>query len=415
MLRFIALLFSTFFLLAIVGVGGVLGVFWHYGRGLPDYHQLAHYEPPVTTRVYAGDGRLVAEYAVEKRSFVPVSAMPQRVINAFLAAEDKNFYSHSGVDPVGILRAVVTNIRSRGMGSDRRPVGASTITQQVAKNFLLTNEPSLERKIKEAILAFRIEQAFSKQHILELYLNEIYLGQGSYGVAAAALNYFDKGLDELTVAEVAYLGALPKAPSNYNPNRNYQFAKDRRDWVISRMAEDGYISASEAAEATAEPLTIRPRAEAVLVDGGEYFAEDIRRQIADDYGEQALYRGGLSVRSTIDPALQAIATKALRNGLLAYDHRHGWRGPLSHIDPGAGWMQRLAALPPKPELVPWTEAVVLAVTDAQADIGLPDGRRGRIPMSELRWARPPLPEQTVGPPPRKASEVLSAGDVVAVE
>ncbi len=244
MLRFIALLFSTLILFAIVGVAGVLGVFWHYGRDLPDYHQLAHYEPSVTTRVYAGDGRLVAEYAVEKRSFVPFAAMPQRVINAFLAAEDKNFYTHSGVDPIGIARAVIVNLRNRGMGGDRRPAGASTITQQVAKNFLLSNEVSLERKIKEAILAFRIERTFSKQHILELYLNEIYLGQGSYGVAAAALNYFDKGLDELSIAEAAYLGALPKGPNNYNPSRNYQAAKERRDWVIGRMVEDGYISAT---------------------------------------------------------------------------------------------------------------------------------------------------------------------------
>ncbi|MDR3439024.1 PBP1A family penicillin-binding protein [Telmatospirillum sp.] len=411
MFRFLALLFSTLFLFAIVGVAGVLGVFWQYGRDLPDYHQLAHYAPPVTTRVYAGDGRLVAEYAVEKRSFVPIGAMPQQVINAFLAAEDKNFYQHSGIDPVGIARAVVTNLKNRGMGSDRRPVGASTITQQVARNFLLNNEVSLSRKIKEAILAFRIEQAFSKQHILELYLNEIYLGQGSYGVAAAALNYFDKGLDELSVSEVAFLASLPKAPS-----RNPQAFRERRDYVIGRMLEDGYISSADARTALAEPISTRPRAEAVLVPGGDYFAEDIRRELAGEYGEDSLYKGGLSVRSTLDPALQEIATRVLRNGLIAYDRRHGWRGPLTHIDASAGWNRRLAALPPRPEIAPWPMAMVLGANDPGAvEIGFADGRKGRIPMAELRWARPVTSQQGMGAVPRRPSDVLQAGDVIAVE
>jgi penicillin-binding protein 1A len=415
-MRFIALIFSTLILFAIVGAGAVLAVFWHFGKDLPDYHQLAHYEPPVTTRVYAGDGRLVAEYAAEKRSFVPINALPQRVINAFLAAEDKNFYSHSGVDPMGILRAVLTNIKNRSEGSDRRPVGASTITQQVAKNFLLTNEPSLQRKIKEAILAFRIEQTFTKQHILELYLNEIYLGQGSYGVAAAALNYFDKGLDELTVAEVAFLGALPKAPNNYNPahTQTAQAAKDRRDWVIGRMAEDGYITAAEARAAQAEPLVTRNRGEAVMVPGGEYFAEDIRREIVADFGEQALYRGGLSVRSTLDPTLQDIATRTLRAGLVAYDRRHGWRGPLTHMDSSAGWDKRLAAIS-RPDLVPWVLAVVLVNGEDHTEIGLADGRKGRIPLAEMRWARPTLAPLSLGPVPKRPADVLAPGDVIAVE
>lgn len=411
MLRFLVLLFSTLILFAIIGVAGILGLFWVYGRDLPDYHQLAHYEPPVTTRVYAGDGRLVAEYAVEKRSFVPINAMPERVVDAFLAAEDKNFYQHSGIDPAGIIRAVITNLKNRGMGSDRRPVGASTITQQVARNFLLTNEVSISRKIKEAILAFRIERAFTKQHILELYLNEIYLGQGSYGVAAAALNYFNKSLDELSISEAAFLASLPKAPS-----RNPQAFRERRDYVIGRMAEDGYISAADARQAMAEAILTKPRAEAVLVPGGEYFAEDIRRELADQYGEDSLYKGGLSVRSTLDPALQELATKTLRAGLEAYDRRHGWRGPLAKIDAaGAGWNRRLAALPPRPELAPWETAVVLATADDRADIGFADGRRGRIPMAELRWARPALSLQSMGPVPRRPSDVLHAGDVVAVE
>jgi len=417
MLRFLTLVLSTLFLFALVGAGGVLWVFWHYGQGLPDYHQLAYYEPPITTRVYAGDGRLVAEYATEKRSFVPFNAIPPRVISAFMAAEDKNFYTHSGVDPEGVVRAIVVNLKNRGMGNDRRPVGASTITQQVAKNFLLTNEASLARKVKEAILAFRIERSFSKQHILELYLNEIYLGQGNYGVAAAALNYFNKSLDELTIAEVGFLGALPKAPNNYNPAHasTAQAGKDRRDWVIGRMAEDGYITQEEAKAAQAEPLIIRPRGQATEVAGGDYFAEDIRRQIASEFGEQALYKGGLSVRSTLDPNLQEVAHRVLRNGLIAYDRRHGWRGALGQMDIAPGWDKRLAALPPKPELAPWQTAVVLAVADRQVEIGLANGSKGRIPMSELLWARPPLPQQTVGPQPKKAQDVLHPGDLIAVE
>ncbi len=415
MLRFFSILFSIAFLFAILGAVGVLAVLYHYGRDLPDYRQLAHYEPPVTTRVYAGDGSLVAEYAAEKRSFVPYNAIPKRVIDAFLAAEDKNFFTHPGVDPIGMLRAAITDLRNRGMGSDRRPEGASTITQQVAKNFLLTNEVSITRKIKEAILAFRIERAFTKQHILELYLNEIYLGQGSYGVAAAALNYFDKGLDELSVSEAAFLGGLPKAPNNYNPLRYPQQAKDRRDYVIRRMAEDGFIPQTEAAEALSEPLVTHSRPESALVSGGEYFSEDIRREVAAEYGEDALYKGGLSVRSTMDPNLQQIAERTLRHGLISYDRRHGWRGALTHIDPGNGWVKRLRDVSDVPGIGDWRTAVVLQVAETQATIGLGDGRQGKIPMSELRWARPPMPEQRVGPPPAKAGDVLQVGDVVLVQ
>ena len=236
MLRWLSIISFTLIIFALLGAGAVVGVFWHFGRGLPDYQQLATYQPPVMTRVHAGDGSLIAEYATEKRAFVPVGAIPKLVIKAFLAAEDKNFYSHPGVDVMGVLRAVITNLKR--FGRDRRPVGASTITQQVAKNFLLTNEVSWERKIKEAILAFRIEHAFSKARILELYLNEIYLGFGAYGAAAAALNYFNKSMDELTIAEAAFIAALPKAPNNYHPIRRPKAAKARRDWVIARMAKE---------------------------------------------------------------------------------------------------------------------------------------------------------------------------------
>jgi len=405
--KFLVVLFSTLFLLAIVGAAGALAMFWHYGKDLPDYHQLAHYEPPVTTKVYAGDGSLVAEYAVEKRSFVPINAMPQRVIQAFLAAEDKNFFQHSGVDPMGMLRAGILDFKHIVTGAGRRPAGASTITQQVARIFMLNNEVSLSRKVKEAILAFRIEQTFTKEHILELYLNEIYLGQSSYGVAAAAMDYFNKSLDDLSISEVAFLAALPKAPS-----RNPQAFHDRRDYVIGRMQEDGYITAAEARAAMAEPIDTRPRQEAVLVAGGDYFAEDIRRELADQYGESALYKGGLAVRSTLDPQLQTIATRTLRAGLVAYDRRHGWRGPLAQIDVAQGWAKRL---PARPDLAPWVTAVVLGLNEAYAEIGLADGRRGHIPMSELHWARAPGPRQTLGALVHKPSDVLKVGDVVAVE
>ena len=256
MLRFLVVLVATALVLALVGVGGVFYALWHFGRDLPEYRQLAEYKPRVMSRVHGADGRLIVEYAKERRLFVPISAMPKRVVQAFLSAEDKSFYRHFGLDPAGIVRAMLVNVRN--LGSGRRPKGASTITQQVAKNFLLSSEVSFERKIKEAILAVRIERAFEKDRILELYLNEIYLGLRSYGVAAAALNYFDKSLDELTLAEVAYLAALPKAPNNYHPFRQPEAALGRRNWVLTRLTEDRVI-APETAEAARAARRQAPR------------------------------------------------------------------------------------------------------------------------------------------------------------
>ncbi len=415
MLRLLSVLVSLALLVAIAGAAGVLAVFWHYGQSLPDYRQLAEYEPAITTRVYAGDGRLIEEYAVERRSFVPIASIPERVVSAFVSAEDKTFFSHHGIDPTGIARAVLTNLRQ--MGTDRRPVGASTITQQVAKNFLLTNEVSLERKIKEVILALRIERAFSKDHILELYLNEIYLGFGSYGVAAAAVNYFGKGLDELSVAEAAFLAALPKAPNNYNPLRRPDAAEARRDWVIGRMLDDGRITAEQAEAAWAEPLVVDRRPETQIVEGADFFAEEVRRDVLTRYGERALYEGGLAVRTTLEPRLQKIADRALRRGLIEYDRRHGWRGPIARIDYAGdvGWLGALRAIEPPPGLGDWRLAAVLSVADDRVEIGLSDGDRGTIPYAELRWARPWLEGQRIGARPKTARDVLQAGDVVAVE
>ncbi|MFI4988115.1 MAG: penicillin-binding protein 1A, partial [Alphaproteobacteria bacterium] len=417
MLKRLLLAVSLSAVLCLLVGGAGVALFYHYGRGLPDYHQLADYEPPIATRVLAGDGRLLAEYATERRVFVPIEVVPKRVIQAFLAAEDRSFYSHPGVDILSVLRAGLQNLTH--LGQNRRPVGASTITQQVAKNFLLTNEVSLARKIKEAILALRIEGTFTKEHILELYMNEIYLGGGSYGVAAAALNYFDKSLDQLTVAEAAFLAALPKAPNNYNPTRYPDAAKARRDWVIDRMAEDGYLAADAAAAAKREPLVSRKSGEPEFANAG-YFSEEVRRELVGRFGEKALYAGGLSVRTTVDPTLQGYADQALRDGLIAYDRRHGWRGAFGKLAleaaPAEGaWVRPLAEFQRPVGLGKWKLAVVLAVDDKGASIGLGQGETGRIPFEELKWARPELPDQRTGAPPRRPADVLAKDDVIAVE
>ena len=411
MLKTFIAIVSFLLIVVLAGAGGGIYIFYKYGRGLPDYRQLADYEPPVMTRVQAGDGRLLAEFAVERRVFIPVGAMPKRVINAFLSAEDKNFFSHPGVDPIGVGRAVITNLRN--ISTNRRLVGASTITQQVAKNFLLTSDVTVERKIKEAILAFRIERALAKERILELYLNEIYLGFGSFGVAAAALNYFNKSLDALTISEAALLAALPKAPNNYNPLTKPRAAKGRRDWVIDRMLEDGVITPEAAAAAKARPLIVRKRDVTEFVNA-DYFAEEVRRELVQRYGEDELYKGGLSVRTTLSPRLQGITDRALRAGLEAYDRRHGWRGPIARVGPVTDWLAQLAGVEEPKGLGVWRLAIVLSADDKSADIGVDDGRTGIIPLDELKWARAWKKKQRLGPRVKAASEVLAAGDVVAV-
>ena len=401
---------------AIVAVAAVLYAFWHYGKDLPEHDQLANYEPATVTRVHAGDGRLLAEFAVEKRVAVPIEVIPQRLVHAFLSAEDKTFYQHPGVDLPSIAGAMVRNVIYVIEG--RRPVGASTITQQVAKNFLLTNEVSIERKIKEAIIALRLEKAFTKDRILELYLNEIYLGQGSYGVAAAALNYFDKSLDELTIAESAYLAALPKAPNNYHPTRRTAEAIDRRNWVIGQMLDNGYITPEQAEEARGLDLGVRDRSAAATAKA-DYFVEEVRREVAQLYGDDALYEGGLSVRTTVDSRLQDIAERALRGGLMAYDRRHGWRGSLGvfqDIPEEWDWRASMETVEkPAGALPQWQLATVIAVDGEGAGIGLEDGTTGRIPFAELAWARPWLEGQKLGPKPNGAGDVLTRGDLILVE
>jgi len=400
-------------LIAVIVVAVVVYLLYHYGQDLPDHKQLAAYEPATMTRVHAGDGRLVAEYATEKRVFVPIGAMPKRVVDAFLSAEDKNFYDHFGLDPISVAGALIQNIGN--FGSDKRLVGASTITQQVAKNFLLTNETSMERKFKEAILAIRIEDAFTKNRILELYLNEIYLGYRSFGVAAAALNYFNKSLDELSLAEAAYLAALPKAPNNYHPVKKYEAAVARRDWVLSRMAENGNVSAKEAEIAALAPLRTAKRDAEEFVEAA-FFTEEVRRWLFDKFGEAELYEGGLSVRTTLSPAMQSHADKALRDGLVAYDRRHGWRGPLANIGPEQdNWIERFNALELILPSVPWRLALVIGMTAEAAQFIFADGETGELLLAELKWARASLKDQKRGGKITHPADVLAVGDVVHVE
>mgnify|MGYP005837329167 CR=1 FL=1 len=416
--------------LGFLGAAGA-GLFaWHhYSQGLPEYAALIDYQPPVMSRVYAGDSRLLAELATERRIFVPIDSIPKLVQDAFVSAEDQNFWTHPGVDVMAIARAAITNLQQMGQG--RRPVGASTITQQVAKNMLLGNEVSIDRKLREAILAIRIEQAMPKERVLELYLNEIFLGSGAYGVGAAAMTYFGKALEELTPAEAAYLAALPKAPNNYNPFRFPEAAKGRRDWVLERMAQDGVIDRATAEAAKATPIEVRPGRFAERVPA-EWFAEEVRRQLIARFGEEATTQGGLTVRTSLDPRLQEIADRALREGQIAYDRRRGgWRGAVARIELPAerlatGWTEALAALPRTPGMLPeWRQAVVLEVIAQAAKVGFlerperpnlpPRPRTLSMPLAELAWARPALGDNRLGPAPRAATDVVSVGDVVLVE
>src|SRR5580704_11636089 len=421
LLRFLGFLFAVGTIVFIVGVAATAGLLWHFSKDLPDYTQLQDYEPPVMTRVHAADGSLLAEYAKERRLYLPIQAIPKLVTNAFIAAEDKNFYQHPGIDIYGIARAGLLYVQN--YGSSRRPQGASTITQQVAKNFLLTNEVSFERKIKEALLALRIERTYSKDKILELYLNEIYLGFGAYGVAAASLLYFDKSVHELTIAQAAYLAALPKGPNNYNPFRRHDEAIARRNYVIDRMAEDGYITQDAADQAKKAPLDVTVRPTGAHIFAAEYFAEEVRRYLYDNYGEKKLYEGGLSVRTTLDPKLQMAARKAMVNGLVNFDESTGYRGPVSTIDVSGDWGAKLADVKSLDDITPWRMAVVLQVDDQSARIGLQpprdpggavvkDREIGIVPLEGVKWAKP-----ANGPakPIQRVTQVLATGDVVYVE
>jgi len=408
-MRFLGFAFATgaivFLIVAVIGAG----VIYNYSKDLPDTAQLSTYEPPVTTRLHAGDGSILAEYSHERRLFLPSSAIPKLVKQAFISAEDKNFYTHTGVDPEGVGRAL--SVLAQG---GKHVQGASTITQQVAKNFLVGNERSIERKIREAIISFRIEAAYTKDHILELYLNEIYLGLGNYGVAAAALNYFNKSVNELTIAEAAYLAALPKGPNNYHPFQHRDRAIERRNYVIDRMEADGVISSEEAEKAKAEPLGVNPRVLSPNTYVAGFFAEEVRRELLERYGEKKLYGGGLTVRSTLDPKIQAWTRKALTDGLVRFDEAHGFRGAMNHIDISSDWGVPLGAIPALGDVRPWRLAVVLDATDGAARIGLQPPREksgevareretGTLVQEGMRWAG------------RSVRSALAPGDVIYVE
>ncbi|WP_425418602.1 penicillin-binding protein 1A [Oricola indica] len=392
-------------------------------KDLPDYEVLASYEPPVTTRVHSSDGQLMGEFARQRRLYIPIQAVPDRVKAAFLSAEDKNFYHHHGVDMLALARAVVTNLENLRNG--RRLVGASTITQQVAKNFLLTNDRTVDRKIREAVLSFRIEQAYSKDRILELYLNEIFFGSGAYGIAGAALTYFGKSVNELNLQEAAYLAALPKAPSNYHPFDDTEAATERRNWIIDRMTENGYVASEEAEAAKKQPLGVNFRRSGDYVFAAEYFTEEVRRQVIDRYGQDALYEGGLSVRTTLDPKLQKMARTALQHGLIKYDRGRGYRGPVTTIDVSGDWGVPLAEVDRLSDVPEWKLGVVLSVGDDGAEVGLRPEREISGDMSSNRetvklaaagieWAKTRRADGRTSKV-KSISGVLSVGDVIYIE
>ena len=420
LLRLFGFMFAASMLVFVAVAAAAAFVLWKVSNDLPDYEVLAKYEPPVMTRIHANDGNMIAEFSRERRIYVPFTAIPDQLIHAFLSAEDKTFYQHGGIDIQGILRAVFTNFGSSG----GHKVGASTITQQVAKNFLLSSDQTMERKLKEVILSIRIERAFTKKQILELYLNEIYLGGGAYGVAAAAQTYWNKSLNELSIADCAYLATLPKAPSNYNPFRFPERAVARRNWVIDRMVENGFVTKEDAEKAKTEPLGVQVRQTGARLAASEFFAEEVRRDIIDLFGEDKLYGGGLSVRTTLDPRLQRIARKTYVDGLVAYDHRHGWRGPVKKIELDGDWGKTLAAINVWGDIDPWRLAVVLEANKDTAKIGLRPTRTsagkfsdepetGIIPFTEVKWARPKL-KNGMGGSPRVMTDVLKPGDVIYV-
>lgn len=398
----------------IVLVVTIFGILFYYGADLPDSSQLKNYDPPVLSRIFASDGRLVNEYSTERRVFVPLSLIPPKVINAFLAAEDQNFFSHHGIDPLSIVRAAFQNFSS----SKKRPGGASTITQQVARLFFLTNEVSLSRKIKEAILAFRIEQSISKQKIMEIYLNQIFLGHRSYGVAAASISYFGKALEDLTIPEIAFLAGLPKAPSRYSPSKHPKLSLQRRNWVLGRMHSIEAISEEEYREAIKTPIVLQKNNFNTI--NADYFAEAIRRDLLVSFGEKSLLEGGLFIRSSIDSKLQQHCNEVFDAAILNLDKRHGWRGPIKHLElkkTDAKQSIILQNLIKDMDVgyIPegWQLALVSSLSEKEASILLANST-GIIPIEQMKWAGSPLMNGKVGPSITDPYQALKVGDVIFV-
>ena len=369
---------SILFLLMILS----FSTLWYFSIGLPDYKILANYEPPVSSRVYSAEGNLIAEHAIQKRLFIPYEAIPKKVINSFLSAEDKNFFKHPGIDAKSITRAIIKNVKN--FLETKRLEGASTITQQVAKNFLLSNEVSLKRKIKEAILAFRIERAYSKERIMELYLNQIYLGQGTYGIAAASLEYFDKSVNELNYEEATMLAALPKAPSKYNPYKNLKIAKIRRNFVIKNLLDNSYINNEEYNVLVKKEIRVKKR-KIKLLEEANFYSEEVRRIVNDNYGYDDLYKGGLSIKTPLNSHYQIESIKALREGLEEYDKRHGWRGPINNI-PNKNWID-LVKDSKIDKSLNWKLAKVIHLDELLVKIETEDNEVGSISFNNVSWTR----------------------------
>ena len=407
--RFIMLTLTAIML----GILSIIIALWYWGRDLPDSSVLKTYEPAISSRVYAGDGNLIAQYAKQRRIFMPIESIPDRLTNAFIAAEDSNFYNHIGVDGIALLRAVVSNM-SRIING-RRAIGASTITQQVAKNFFLTSERTISRKVKEAILAIRIDKSLSKNRILELYLNEIYLGRGAYGIAAASMRYFNKPPSKLSIAEVAYLAALPKAPNNYHPINKKNRAINRRNWVLKRMWQEGYITSEELKNAQQQPLDAMQGKEPNIIEAG-YFLEETRREVFENFGETGLYESGLSIHTTLNSQYQKYAHTALRKALLQYDQRHGYRGAIANLENTSAnkRFKRFVKIPPQAGTLNWKQALITQVNSQNATALLKDGSKITISFSAVSWARPYRPYRA-GPKPNKIGDVLKIHEVILIE
>ena len=393
--KILVLAISGILVLAILSIS----ILWAFSNNLPDYKFLKNYKAPVSSKVYSGDGELVSDFSTEKRIFVPYNAIPEKIINSFLSAEDKNFFNHPGVDAKGVLRAIINNISN--VLSSKRLEGASTITQQVAKNFLLTNEVSLNRKIKEAILAFRIERALSKERILELYLNQIYLGGGTYGVAAASLEYFDKPITDLTYVESALLAALPKAPSRYNPYKNKKLAKFRRDLVIKNLLDNNFINSAQYNSFIREEIKLKKRKK-ILLENSLFYVEDVRKNILDKFGYDKVYKEGLNIKTPLDLNLQTIATEALRDGLIAYDKRKGWRGPLDNRVYSEVWSKDLKKLKLE-KVLNWDLAIVKNINKFSIEIETDKNETGIIEYKDINWIK------------KETSEIFKKGDIIFVK
>ncbi len=387
--------FAAFLLL----ITSIISILWIFSNELPDYKFLQNYKPPVSSKLYSGSGQLVAEFSSEKRIFVPYKSIPDTIINSFLSAEDKNFFSHPGVDAKGVLRASIKNISN--IIKSERLEGASTITQQVAKNFLLSNEVSINRKIKEAILAFRIERTLSKERILELYLNQIYLGEGSYGIASASLEYFDKPINNLNYLEASLLAALPKAPSRYNPYKNIEIAKYRRNLVLRNLYENSYISKSEYENLKEKPIKLK-KIKNKYSEDAKYYVEDVRKFIVDKYGFNKVYKQGFNIKSPINLEFQSIASKVLRDGLITYDKRRGWRGSLGSTKYKKNWYKKFSDLKLE-KSIGWELAIIKKINKFDVDIETESKQNGKIDYNDISWTK------------KEFSEILKKGDIVYVQ